>query len=189
MVFAYESMPEFETARLVIRKVDAEADLAALYELFADDDVAKYTDTGPFRSMDEATEVMDWIKDIYSRRQGVRWAMAMREDPASLIGTAGFNQWHRWNNSAEIGYDLAQRYWGRGLAGEALRPILEFGFSEMALNRIEADVTVGNERSARVLDKLGFRREGLLRQRGMWKGAYHDVWLYSLLRSDPWQDS
>ena len=67
---------------------------------------------------------------------------------------------------------------------EALRPTLDFGFEGMRLNRIEADITVGNEQSVRVLEKLGFRREVLLRQRGYWKGPYHNVWLCSLLRDE-----
>jgi len=184
-VFGFESMPEFETERLVVRQVRTDSDLEALFGLFADPEVAEYTDTGPFQSFDEASEVMDWIEDIFSRRQGMRWAIAIKGDTDTLIGTAGYNQWHQWNNSAEIGYDLAQAYWGKGLIVEALTPILGFGFTQMTLNRVEADVTVGNERSARVLDKLGFHREGLLRQRGFWKGAYHDVWLYSLLNNDP----
>ena len=114
----------------------------------------------------------------------MRWAVTLKEDTERLIGTAGFNVWHTWNNSAEIGYDLARAHWGRGLMVEALEPIIDFGFTRMALNRIEADATVGNHASSRVLEKLGFHREGLLRQRGYWKGSYHDVWLYSLLTND-----
>lgn len=183
-LFAFESMPEFETDRLVVRKFTAKADLPRLFDLFADPEVARYTDTGPFVSMDEAREVMEWIDEIFTNRQGMRWALALKEEPKALIGTAGYNQWHQWNNSAEIGYDLGRGHWGQGLMGEALAPIIDFGFDRMALNRIEADVTVGNEGSVRVLEKLGFHREGVLRQRGFWKDAYHDVQMYSLLRSD-----
>lgn len=183
-MFDFASMPRFETDRLVVRQIRPDSDVDALFELFADPEVARYTDTGPFTSLDEASEVIDWIDGIFASRQGMRWALALRDDADTLIGTAGYNQWHRWNNSAELGYDLAQRYWGQGLMVEALAPILDFGFIQMALNRIEADVTVGNEGSIRVLNKLGFHREGLLRQRGFWKGSYHDVWLFSLLKNE-----
>lgn len=177
-------MPRFETDRLVLRGVRPEDDLPALYELFADPRVAEYTDTGPFETLADATKVMMWITQIFDERRGMRWAITLSNAETALIGTCGFNHWHRWNNSAEIGYDLAHRHWGKGLATEALRPVIRFGFERMDLNRIEADVTVGNDGSARVLEKLGFEEEGLMRQRGFWKGEYHDLRLFSLLRQD-----
>ncbi len=183
-VFDFGSLPTLETHRLVLRQVRGDSDLGALFDLFADPEVARYTDTGPFTSVSEATEVMNWIEDLFTRRQGMRWALTLKDGDDTLIGTAGYNWWHHANNSAEVGYDLARRYWNQGLMTEALAPVLAFGFDQMALNRIEAEVTVGNEASTRVLSKLGFQSEGLLRQRGHWKGAYHDVWLYSLLHSD-----
>jgi len=177
-------MPTLETERLLLREVHPTSDLSSLYDLFADPRVAHHTDTGPFTSMDDASEVMAWIGEIFVDHRGLRWALCLGSDPDTLIGTAGFNQWDRGRNNAEIGYDLAHRFWGRGLMTEALEPVLAFGFDSMSLNRIEAEVTVGNDASARVLRKLGFQREGLLRERGYWKGAYHDVWLHSRLRSD-----
>lgn len=184
-LFDFQAMPRFETERLVLRQMDPIGDLDALFSLFADPDVARFTDTGPFETLEEAEEVMAWIGDIYDRKQGIRWAIAFEGVPDNLIGTGGFNIWNRDNSSAEIGYDLAQQHWGRGLMAEALRPMLGFGFRQMGLNRIEADVTVGNDASARVLEKLGFREEGLLRQRGFWKGEYHDLRFFGLLR-DEW---
>ncbi len=183
-LYNLDLMPRFETDRLVLRQVDPVRDLEALFDLFADPEVARFTDTGPFDSIREAEEVMAWIVYIYDDKRGMRWAIAVAGAPERLIGTCGFNVWRRDNNSAEIGYDLAQQHWGRGLMSEALTPMLRFGFERMGLNRIEADVTVGNEGSARVLEKLGFREEGLLRQRGYWKGEYHDLRFFSLLREE-----
>lgn len=183
-MFDFGAMPRLETERLVLREIRPVQDLAALDDLFSDPEVARYTDTGPFESPEEAEEVMGWIGEIFAKRHGMRWALVLKSDEDAMIGTAGFNQWNRWNNSAEIAYDLQQALWGEGLMPEALAPMLRFGFEEMGLNRIEADVTVGNEASARVLEKLGFHQEGTLRQRGFWKGQYHDLALFSLLRED-----
>lgn len=186
-LYDFQSMPDFATNRLMLRPVDPVQDLEALFELFSDPAVARFTDTGPFATTADAQEVMDWIGDIHQHRRGMRWAIALAGEPGHLIGTGGFNIWRRENNSAEIGYDLAKRHWGQGLMTEALVPMLRFGFERMGLNRIEADVTVGNEASVRVLAKLGFREEGVLRQRGFWKGAYHDLRLFSLLHRE-WAD-
>lgn len=185
--FDFDSVPTLQTDRLVLRQVRSHSDLAALFDLFADPEVARFTDTGPFTALSEATEVMEWIEEIFNQRQGLRWALTLQDGDDLLIGTAGYNWWHRANNSAEIGYDLAQRYWNQGLMTEALGSVLAFGFDHMALNRIEGEVTVGNEASMRLLSKLGFQREGLLRQRGYWKGEYHDVCLFSLLRTDRYE--
>lgn len=183
-LFEFASMPRIATERLVLRKVRPEADLRRLFELFADPEVARFTDTGPFASMQEASEVMAWIERIFVQRRGMRWAIAERSDEAALIGTCGFNRWRSWNDSAEVGYDLMREHWGRGLMSEALTAMIDFGFERMQLNRIEADVTVGNDRSARVLAGLGFEEEGVLRQRGKWKGSYHDLRMFSLLRAE-----
>ncbi len=186
--FDFQTMPQLATERLVLRPIRREHDLAALYSLFADVKVARYTDTGPFTSVSEAVEVMDWIEQIYQEQRGMRWAITIKDGDV-LVGTCGFNVWERRNNVAEIGYDLAHRYWGRGLMTEALTAMIEFGFREMALHRVEADVTVGNDASARVLEKLGFHEEGLLRQRGYWRGEYHDLRFFGLLRPEWTLDS
>lgn len=183
-IFDFAAMPRLETSRLALREIDRERDLAALYQLFADERVALATDTGPFTEMADAEEVMAWFAAIFRAHQGLRWAISQREGDGDLIGTCGFNVWNRRNNSAEIGYDLRPEYWGRGLATEAVQAIIDWGFDRLALNRIQADVMVGNEASARVLNKLGFVEEGTQRQGGYWRGQYHDLRYFSLLRSD-----
>ena len=183
-VFEFDSVPALVSGRIVLRRIEPEEDLPALFELFTDTAVAQHTDTGPFTSIDDAREVMEWIDSIFVHRRGIRWAIALRSDAKAMIGTCGYNEWRRWNHSAEIGYDLMRRFWGAGVMTEALRSMIRFGFERMRLNRIEADVTVGNDASARVLEKLGFREEGLLRQRGYWKGEYHDLRFFGLLRGE-----
>lgn len=183
-LFDFSAMPRLQTERLVLREVHPSGDLDAMFALFGDPEVARFTDTGPLASVSEAQEVIDWISWIFEQRRGLRWALALRDDEQLMIGTCGYNHWDRSTNSAEIGYDLARRHWGRGLMTEALQALVRFGFERMGLNRIEADVTVGNDASGRVLEKLGFTEEGVLRQRGFWKGRYHDLSMFSLLRED-----
>lgn len=185
-MFDFSSLPTLKTPRLILREIDPEMDLESVYALFADPNVALNTDTGPFTAIEEAGRLVSWFGEIFAQSRGMRWAITHRPDAAALIGTCGYNSWHRWNNCAEIGYDLAHRYWGKGIMTEALVAMIEFGFTEMGLNRIEADVTVGNDRSAALLQKLGFIEEGVLRQRGHWRGAYVDLRFFGLLRAD-WQ--
>lgn len=183
-LFDFAEMPRLQTERLILREVRPSGDLDAMFALFGDPDVARFTDTGPFSDVDDAQEVIDWISRIFEQRRGLRWALALADNEEQMIGTCGYNHWDPSNNSGGIGYDLAKDHWGKGLMTEALQPVIRFGFERMGLNRIEADVTVGNDASARVLQKLGFTEEGLLRQRGFWKGRYHDLRMFGLLRGD-----
>jgi RimJ/RimL family protein N-acetyltransferase len=85
-----------------------------------------------------------------------------------------------------VGYTLAFDAWGKGYMNEALTALLEFGFSQLGLNRVEADIDPRNMASARSLERLGFQKEGHLRERWIVAGEVSDTGLYGLLLSD-WQ--
>lgn len=176
-------MPLLTTKRLVLREM-VPADLDALYTLLADVEVTKFIDTGPFADVAEARPVMDWVARIFAEQRGLRWVIANGDAPDLLIGTCGYNTLRAHNHSGELGYELARDRWGRGIMVEALTAMIAFGFDQLALNRIDAGVTVGNERSARVLAKLGFTEEGVIRAGGYWRGAYQDLRSFSLLAAE-----
>lgn len=85
---------------------------------------------------------------------------------------------------AEIGYAISQEQWGKGYATEATKQILSYGFKNLKLNRIEATITPGNDSSVKVLEKSGFEREGLVRQRDLLKGKLVDGIIMGLLASE-----
>lgn len=182
-LFDFSSLPVLETERLLLREIRHD-DVDALYALFSDPEVTHYIDLETMRHVSEAGQLIDFVNDRFDKKIGTRWAITIKAHGDELVGTIGYNVWMRHNYCGEIGYDLAKRCWGQGYMPEAIRAVVEFGFDRMNLNRVEADVTVGNEASARVLTKVGFMKEGLLRQRGYWKGGFHDLWFFSLLRSD-----
>jgi ribosomal-protein-alanine N-acetyltransferase len=92
------------------------------------------------------------------------------------------------NGSGDLGYVLDRRHWGHGYATEAIRALVDFGFGRLALHRIWATCDVDNHASARVLDKLGMRREGHLRQSVRRKGEWRDSYLYAILQPE-WRDA
>jgi len=106
-----------------------------------------------------------------------------REDD-TLIGSAGLHNWNREGNFAEIGFDIAYTYWSEGYATEVLQALIQFGWGNMKLNRIEAKVVKGNLESIHVLEKMGFKQEGVLRQRLLKGGKYYDIHFLGLLQSD-----
>ena len=97
-----------------------------------------------------------------------------------MIGTCGYNIWVRPAHRSLLGYDLNRSHWGQGLMGEALTAILDFGFGAMQLNRVEALTFPQNTASKRLLTKLGFKKEGLLREYEYPKGSPQDMAIYSL---------
>jgi ribosomal-protein-alanine N-acetyltransferase len=103
-----------------------------------------------------------------------------------VVGTIGFMAFSERHARAEMGYDLARETWGQGVATVAGQRVVQYGFEEMGLNRIEATVMAGNARSERVLEKLGFVREGLLRQYKYARGEFRDYAIFGLLR-ESWE--
>jgi RimJ/RimL family protein N-acetyltransferase len=112
-----------------------------------------------------------------------KWGVALAHND-QVVGSCGFNehlQAHRW---AELAYDLAQSYWGKGLMRQAVAVALQWAFQQGQVDRVHAFVRVDNGRSERLLLRSGFVREGCLRNYRVCRGQPHDFYVYGLLRSD-----
>ena len=114
----------------------------------------------------------------------LEWGVTMPGGSDTVLGIMGYANWSQVHRRAEIGYCLRRDHWRRGIAEEALRTIIQFGFQSMNLNRIHACPWVENIASVRLLEKLGFQREGVLRDEYWEDGAFHDEALYAILRSE-----
>ncbi len=181
-LFAFEEIPYLETSRLVLREI-VEQDAEALFRIFSNPDVMRYYDTEVFTSLTQAQQLVVRQRYRFEQKQRFRWGIALKETN-ELIGTCGFVNWERRQFYAELGYELAQKYWRQGLMSEVVGAMIDFGFVHMDLHRIEAMIVPENIASAQLLRKLGFQEEGILRERGFWKHTFHDLLLFSLLRKD-----
>jgi len=174
--------PELSSPRLRLREVRGD-DAPALFSIHSDPQVMRYWS---FPAWTTPIQAEQKVADIQRQRRELDifiWAIA---DAASdrLIGTSAVFALDFGQGRAEIGYSLHRHWQGRGLAGEALRLILAYLFEQRQLRRIEADVDPRNEPSWRLLEKLGFRREGLLRERWHVNGEICDTAFYGLLQRD-----
>ena len=178
--------PERTTARLLLTEIRP-SDGADVLRLFSDPRVVEHYDLEALTALSQAEALIQRFRERCDSGAGIRWAIRP-QGSNELIGTCGFNTWTPRTRSAVVGYDLRPDRWGEGLASEALAEIVAYAFSGRLpcgeLNRIEADTVPGNLRSERVLTRLGFKQEGLRREYGYWKNAYHDLKLFALLKRE-----
>jgi len=177
-----ERLPTLTAERLSLRWL-TKADVSDLYAVFSDPEVMRYWSTIPFATLSEAEDYMRRIHEYFAKRSLFQWGIEHTAD-ARVIGTCTLYRLDFAHRRAEIGFALARAYWGQGLAREALRTLLAFVFGELDLHRLEADADPRNERSLRLLESQGFRREGYLRERYHVGGEVQDTVYLGLLRRE-----
>lgn len=173
--------PVLKTKRLELIEITDEH-LIDLYNLFSDEDVIRFYNLGKYTDLSDGQKFVDWYKNRYRDGLAIRWGIALK-GKKDIIGTVGYNNYTTFHR-ANIGYDLQKNYWNKGYITEALEAVVEYGFTVLDINRIEAEVMQGNTASERVLEKLGFTREGVLRQWMLWDDNYYDMSMYSLLKNE-----
>ena len=176
------SLPVITTPRVVLRWI-SEDDIDALFEVFSDAQVMRYWSSGPLPNREAAADLQREIADGNQNNTMFKWGLALRESN-KIIGTATLFNLSLSNGRAELGYAMASAYWGKGYMNEALRALVAHAFQEMNLRRLEADVDPRNEASIRTLERLGFQREGFLRERWHVEGEIQDAFFYGLLRRE-----
>lgn len=171
-----------DTARLVVRPV-READLPALLEVNSDEAVTALLPYARWTSLDDGRAWLERMAAIEAHGSATQLVVV---DKAALraIGTCLLFRFEEASARAELGYVLGRAHWGRGLMGEALAGLLDHAFTAMGLRRIEAEVDVRNRPSSRLLGRLGFTREGVLRQRWFTKGEARDMEMHGLLQNE-----
>lgn len=132
-------------------------DAEAFYQLNSDPEVTRYTGELPCRSVEAARAAIEAYPDF--ERHGIgRWATVLRST-GETIGMTGLKVLQELGGEVDLGYRFLPEYWGRGLATEASRASLQYGFDELGLQRIIGLVMPANAASIRVLTKVGMRYE------------------------------
>jgi ribosomal-protein-alanine N-acetyltransferase len=177
--------PTLETDRLVLRAFE-EADAPALFPHAANPNVTRFTLWEHHKSLDDTLMfVRDYARCRYLEGTPEPYAITQKADPAhNPIGAVGCFWASQANRTMELGYWLAEPFWGRGLAVEACRAVLTHALTACEPQRVQARVIAGNAASVRVLQKLGFRYEGLLRASLFRRGNFEDLLYYAVLRSE-----
>ncbi len=177
-----KTLPIITTPRVVLRWI-SEDDIDSLYEIFSSPQVMRYWSSAPLPDREAAADLQREIAEGNESETMLKWGLALR-DSDTVIGTTTLFNLSLDNGRAELGYAMAHAHWGRGYMNEALTALVSHAFEVMELRRLEADVDPRNAASIRTLERLGFQREGFLRERWHVNGEIQDAFFYGLLRRE-----
>ena len=175
-------IPELVTERLRLR-APVPGDAAGLLAVLGNPEVTRYHNVPTITTLTDAQALLERLAQRQAARDTIRWAIELAEH-SGMIGTVGLLRFDFEHRHAEVGYEIGQHWWGRGLIPEAAAAVIQYGFSVLGLHRIEAGVLPGNNASVRVLQKLGFLEEGTRRDYLHFKGGFHSFRWFSLLETD-----
>ncbi len=180
----FRKFPEIESERLLFRDI-LHSDSNDLFEIYRNRKALKFQVISPFRSMAEVKRYVDVVHDGYQNRYFIRWGLVEKQT-GKLIGLISLHHLELWNYKAEIGYMFNEAYWNMGYATEAVDKLLEMGLVKWGLHKVEAEIHPGNAASMRVVEKLGFVKDGYKREAAFdrEKKSYQDRILYSLLADE-----
>ena len=178
-------MPAFSpitltTERLILRWL-TEDDAAAQYAIYCDDIAMRYWSASAWTDIAQAHASIAQSIEGYQSGSGLRLAIELRETGV-MIGNFNLYAFNPSNRRCDVGYALNRAHWGKGYLGEAMTAALNYAFTELDLNRIEADIDPRNEASARLLERKGFLKEGYMPERWIVNGEICDTVFYGLLR-------
>ncbi|GKV55325.1 N-acetyltransferase [Sporosarcina sp. NCCP-2222] len=178
-----KQFPVLETERLLLRQVTKE-DAPSIFRYLSDVEVMKYYGLLPFKHVSEAEEEIEWYRSIFENGTGIRWGITLKNQPEQVIGSCGFLAYAHQHARTEVGAELAKEYWRSGIMTEAFGAVLEYGFKEMNLMRIQGLIDPANVASQKLVEKFGFLREGLLRNYERTGDKFEDVYMYALLQTE-----
>ena len=179
----HEGTVRLETDRLILRKFNMD-DAEAMFRNWASDPVVtEYMTWPPHASVDVSRQVLDmWIKS-YAKPDGYQWAIELKSvgEPIGSINVVRMNE----NiDECELGWCIGSHWWGQGIMAEAASAVVKYLFEVVGANRVAARHAVGNEKSGRVMQKIGMVKEGVLRQSDRSNHGISDCVQYSILASE-----
>lgn len=183
---SFPPIPRLETRDLVLREI-VDSDAEAYFRLCSDPEVMRTWGTSVHRTIEDTRGLIAFLRTAYASQTMIRWAITLGVT-GELIGDVGFWRFVKERYRAEIGAKIARAYWSKGLVSQALTAVIRFGFEEMGLHSVEANVDPTNTGAIRLVEKTGFVQEGLVREHSYLPdtGTFVDTGLFSAVRGR-WQ--
>ncbi|AHV98806.1 GNAT family N-acetyltransferase [Paenibacillus sabinae] len=178
----FEPFPELATKRATLRPIEY-SDLNDIASYCTVPEVSRYTVWDVHKSIEDTKAFIDFVINRYATQKVGPWGIELKES-GRIIGSCSFVSWDNNNRRAELGYVLSNQYWNQGIMTEVIRRIIEFGFKDLELIRIEARCLPSNLGSSKVMEKTGMKYEGILRRHIWAKNEFQDLAMYSIIRDD-----
>lgn len=178
----FSHIPTLETERLVLRGMRV-SDAEDMFDYARRPSVTQYLPWNPHVSVEETREYLTYVCQRYRTGDFYDWGVVDKES-GRLIGKCGFTSFNCPNDSAEIGYVINPAFQGRGLATEAVLRVLDFGFTDLGLHRIEAHFMEGNDVSLRLMERVGMTLEGYAKESMRIKGRFCTIGTCAMLRHE-----
>jgi ribosomal-protein-alanine N-acetyltransferase len=177
-----EDIPTIENCKMKLRKMH-EQDACAVFQYYNNENVYRYLDWNGPTSVGDARRVIEIWNKGFEEGWILRFGIADKVTN-QIIGTIFLNNFE--GRRAEIGYEMSEDYWNKGIMSEAIKEVIQLGFNQLGLARVQAFVCEENTASRHLLRKFGFQEEGLLRQYECHSvsGKCKDMFIYSLLNGE-----
>ena len=180
--YRFKHIPKLETDRLILRSMSA-SDYEDMYDYAKSSELTRFLLWSPHPSSDYTKKYLKFVEKRYRTGDFYDWAIEEKES-GRMIGSCGFTSIDIEHRKGEIGYVINPEFQRRGYAVEAANAILEFGFYDLDLNRIECRIMKENVPSFKVTQKLGMTFEGFLRDAMYVKGEYRTIGICSILKEE-----
>lgn len=153
-----EEFPILYTENFILREIKFD-DYKAFYEVYSNEDAVRYQQIKPMVSLEEAKKAVKFFVSAYKNKKVIRWGITDKCND-EIIGFVTLHSFDKANLKAEIGYMLNRKYWGKKIMSEVGNIVINYGFNEIGLHRIEANIHPDNVASINLSLRLGFVKEG-----------------------------
>ncbi len=180
----FDNFPFLESEALILKKIE-KTDLNEVFAIYDNEKVFEFCGIIPKHNKTTVESMIGHFERDYNKKSRIKLGIFLKGEANKLVGIIEVMDFNPKVDMVTVGYFLAEEYWGRGIASEALRILIQFLFEDVHVNRIQAEVMPANTTSKRVLSKNGFVKEGLLRQASFWSGkGVVDLEIFGILREE-----
>jgi ribosomal-protein-alanine N-acetyltransferase len=178
----FDTFPKLESERLIFREFKS-SDVQDLFLIRSNDDVMNYMDSYKHKTLKDSEKLISEVHKSFKEQTGLNWAI-IEKSTNEFIGYFGFWRIIKEHCRAEIGFALKPEFWGKGYMKETMNSLIEFGFKNLQIHSIEANVNPENKKSIQLLETLNFKKEAHFRENYLFNNRFIDSIIYALLETD-----